>query len=171
VTDELSELVDTLRSLKEQSRRPAPTAYRDLIESASRFETHRLQPPYQGDEPSNVIPHESLGWDITRAALTDAKAGGIELSEDVYDIVASVGRTTGIWLMTIVHRTLPRLAPLRDDASARLVSCLGRILEPSVPHSDTFEQHRANHDDPPRDVESRRKTEHHDHRSHNSTML
>jgi hypothetical protein len=90
VTDKLSDLVETLTTLKEQSRRPAETAYVDLVGLASKLEGFRSISPYQGDEPSGMIPHESLAWDLTVAALADAKAGGIELPHEAYDAVASV---------------------------------------------------------------------------------
>jgi hypothetical protein len=93
VADSLSELVETLKVLKDQSRRPAETAYNELVGLASKLEAFRSIPPYQGDETSGLIPHESLAWDITKAALADARAGGIELSREAYDAVANVGQT------------------------------------------------------------------------------
>jgi hypothetical protein len=89
VTD-LAELVNTLSLLKTQGRRPAPSAYFDLIKLANQYEIFRTLPIYQGSEPSATIPRESLGWDLTSAALEDAKRGNVELPSDTYDLVANV---------------------------------------------------------------------------------
>jgi len=90
VVAELAELVNTLSSLKEQSRKPTPSAYLDLIQLASQFDSFRNLPIQQGSEPSLQIPHESLGWTLTAAALADAAAGNVELPPDTYDVIASV---------------------------------------------------------------------------------
>lgn len=93
--NKLAELVNTLSLLKEQSRRPAPSAYFDLIKLANQYETFRTVPIYQGAEPSSAIPRESLGWDLTYAALKDAEEGNVEIPPDAYDLVANVSSTTG----------------------------------------------------------------------------
>jgi len=90
VVAQLAELVDTLSALKDQSRRPASSAYLDLIQLASQFDTFRSLPIQQGSEPSLQIPRESLGWSLAAAALADAAAGNVELPPDTYDVIASV---------------------------------------------------------------------------------
>jgi len=90
IVAQLTELVNTLSLLKEQSRRPAPSAYFDLIQLASNFDNFRSAPIQQGAKPSTNIPHESLAWSLTSAALADAEAGGVELPLDVYDVIAGV---------------------------------------------------------------------------------
>jgi hypothetical protein len=86
----LAELLNTLSLLKDQSRRPTPSAYRDLIQFASQYDTFRSVPVYQGTSPSRQTPRESLGWDIASAALEDAERGQVELSPEAYDLIASV---------------------------------------------------------------------------------
>jgi hypothetical protein len=97
IVAQLTELVNTLSLLKEQSRRPAPSAYFDLIQLASQFDNFRSAPIQQGAKPSTSIPHESLGWSLTSAALADAEAGNVELPPDVYDVVASVSLLSSLF--------------------------------------------------------------------------
>jgi hypothetical protein len=97
IVAQLTELVNTLSLLKEQSRRPAPSAYFDLIQLASQFDNFRSAPIQQGAKPSTSIPHESLGWSLTSAALADAEAGNVGLPPDVYDVVASVSLLSSLF--------------------------------------------------------------------------
>lgn len=90
VAKQLAELVNTLSLLKEQSRRPAPSAYLDLVRLASQFDIFRSLPIQQGSVPSQHTPRESIGWSLASAALADAKAGNVALPPDTYDLIASV---------------------------------------------------------------------------------
>jgi hypothetical protein len=90
LTLRLPELFTTLSGLKNDGRRPTPSAYSDMLQLSSRHHLHRTNPMAQGKEPSNNRPRDSIAWGIAQAALSDAQIGDIVLDEAAYQHLINV---------------------------------------------------------------------------------